>query len=144
MTIYAEDFSAAVDYLRSLSFVDQERIGAIGICGSGSFVLSAAKIDPRIKVIATVSMYDMGAANWDGLLKSVSLEQRQKFISNAAAQRDIGEMGLCLPSANLGREADPRCWPGCTTALPPVARAHRAPNSVPIQPICGAPRAVPP
>ncbi len=47
--IYAEDFSAAVDFLRSQSFVDKDRIGALGICGSGSFVISAAKIDPRIR-----------------------------------------------------------------------------------------------
>ena len=65
--IYAEDFSAAVDFLRTQPFVDRERIGAIGICGSGSFVISAAKIDPRMKAIATVSMYDMGAANRNGL-----------------------------------------------------------------------------
>jgi hypothetical protein len=64
--IYAEDFSAAVDFLGTRPFVDRERIGAIGICGSGSFVISAAKIDPRMKAIATVSMYDMGAANRDG------------------------------------------------------------------------------
>ena len=39
----------------------------LGICGSGSFVISAAKIDPRMKAIATVSMYDMGAAFRNGL-----------------------------------------------------------------------------
>ncbi|NRD52217.1 alpha/beta hydrolase [Corallococcus exiguus] len=87
--IYAEDFSAAVDFLRSQPFVDKERVGAIGICGSGSFVISAAKIDPRIKAIATVSMYDMGAANRNGLRHSVSLEQRKKYIEEAALQRDV-------------------------------------------------------
>jgi uncharacterized protein len=86
--IYAEDFSAAVDYLRTQSFVDKERIGAIGVCGSGSFVISAAKIDPRIKVVATVSMYDMGAANRDGLRHSVTLEQRKSMLEQAAQQRD--------------------------------------------------------
>ncbi|KPX51109.1 hypothetical protein ALQ57_02595 [Pseudomonas amygdali pv. hibisci] len=60
--IYAEDFSAAVDFLGTQTFVDKNRIGVLGICGSGSFVISAAKIDPRMKAIATVSMYDMGAA----------------------------------------------------------------------------------
>jgi uncharacterized protein len=87
--IYAEDFSAAVDYLRTQSFVDKERIGAIGICGSGSFVISAAKIDPRIKAIATVSMYDMGAANRNGLRHSVTLEQRRDVLEQAAQQRDV-------------------------------------------------------
>jgi uncharacterized protein len=86
--IYAEDFSAAVDYLRTQSFVDRERIGALGICGSGSFVISAAKIDPRIKSVATVSMYDMGAANRDGLRNGVSLEQRRQVLRQAADQRD--------------------------------------------------------
>jgi len=61
--VYAEDFSAAVDFLGSLPLVDRERIGVLGICGSGSFAISAAKIDPRMKAIATVNMYDMGAAN---------------------------------------------------------------------------------
>ena len=51
----------------------------LGICGSGSFALSAAQIDPRMKAIATVSMYDMGAANRDGLRKGVSLEQRKEI-----------------------------------------------------------------
>jgi uncharacterized protein len=87
--IYAEDFSAAVDYLRTQSFVDKERIGAIGVCGSGSFVISAAKIDPRIKAVATVSMYDMGAANRNGLRHSVTLEQRKEILQQAAQQRDV-------------------------------------------------------
>ncbi len=82
--IYAEDFSAAVDFLRTQSYVDKERIGAIGVCGSGSFVISAAKIDPRIKAVATVSMYDMGAANRDGLRHSVTVEQRKSILEQSA------------------------------------------------------------
>jgi fermentation-respiration switch protein FrsA (DUF1100 family) len=85
--IYAEDFSAAVDFLGSQPFVDRNRIGAIGICGSGSFVVSAAKIDPRMKAIATVSMYDMGAVNRNALRHSQTLEQRKQAIAAAAEQR---------------------------------------------------------
>ncbi|HEU0099777.1 MAG TPA: alpha/beta hydrolase [Allosphingosinicella sp.] len=87
--LYAEAFSAAVDFLGTRSFVDRGRIGAIGICGSGSFVISAAKIDPRIKAIATVSMYDMGAANRQGLRRSQTLEQRRQAIAAAAEQRYV-------------------------------------------------------
>jgi fermentation-respiration switch protein FrsA (DUF1100 family) len=72
--VYAEDFSAAVDFLGTRPFVDRNRIGVIGICGSGSFAISAAKIDPRLKAIATVSMYDMGAAARSGLGNSQSVE----------------------------------------------------------------------
>jgi len=85
--IYTEDFSAAVDFLGTRPFVDRKRIGALGICGSGSFVISAAKIDPRIRAVATVSMYDMGAANRHALKNSLTLEQRQTILAEAADQR---------------------------------------------------------
>lgn len=87
--VYAEDFSAAVDFLGTRPFVDRERIGVLGICGSGSFSVSAAKIDPRMKAIATVSMYDMGAANRNALNHSLPLEQRKKIIAEAAEQRYV-------------------------------------------------------
>lgn len=94
--IYAEDFSAAVDFLGTRSFVDRNRIGVLGICGSGSFVISAAKIDPRMKAVATVSMYDMGAANRNALNHSQTLNQRKQIIADAAEQRYVeftgGEM----------------------------------------------------
>ena len=87
--IYAEDFSAAVDFLRAQPMVDRDNVGAIGVCGSGSFVISAAKIDPRIKAIATVSMYDMGAANRHALNRTLTPAQRQAIIADAAQQRDV-------------------------------------------------------
>ena len=87
--VYSEGFSAAVDFLGTQPFVDRQRIGAIGICGSGSFVISAAKIDPRMKAIATVSMYDMGAANRNALNHSMSVEQRKQIIAAATEQRYV-------------------------------------------------------
>src|SRR5437867_4427300 len=87
--VYAEAFSAAVDFLGTRPFIDRERIGVLGICGSGSFVISAAKIDPRMKAIATVTVYDMGAANRDALHHSLTLEQRKKIIKEAAEQRYV-------------------------------------------------------
>ncbi|KAF5648941.1 hydrolase of the alpha beta superfamily [Fusarium sp. NRRL 52700] len=68
---YTEAYSAAVDHLGTYNFIDRDRIGALGICGSGGFVINAAKIDARIQAVATVSMYDMGTRRWaevDGAL----------------------------------------------------------------------------
>lgn len=85
--LYAETFSAAVDFLGTRDFVDREKIGVIGVCGSGSFVISAAKIDPRMKAVATVSMYNIGEMRRSGINKAMSLEQRKKIIADAAEQR---------------------------------------------------------
>ena len=57
--LYSETFSAATDYLGCLPYVERERIGAIGICGSGGFALSAAQVDVRIKAVVTASMVDI-------------------------------------------------------------------------------------
>jgi hypothetical protein len=85
---YSEAFSAAVDYLGSQASIDRQNIGGIGICGSGSFLISAAKIDPRIKAIATVSMYDMGAVTRNGYNKSQTVEQRKAMFAQASQLRD--------------------------------------------------------
>lgn len=98
--IYAEAFSAAVDYLGTQPIVDRERIGVLGICGSGSFVISAAKIDPRMKAIATVSMYDMGGVRRNGLNHSQTLEQRKQWIANAANERYTEFTGGKTPWGN--------------------------------------------
>ena len=91
--VYAEDFSAAVDFLGTRPFVDRNLIGVIGICGSGSFAISAAKIDPRLKAIATISMYNMGTASRNGLKHALTLEQRKQIMVEAAEQRYVEFLG---------------------------------------------------
>jgi fermentation-respiration switch protein FrsA (DUF1100 family) len=91
--MYTEAYMAAVDFISTQPSVDPDRIGVIGVCGSGCYVVNAAKIDPRMKAIATVSMYDMGAVNRDGLNKSQSVEQRKQAIMAATEQRVIEFQG---------------------------------------------------
>jgi len=87
--MYTEDFNAAADFLSHLKSVDHEKIGVLGICGSGGFAISAAKIDPRLKAIATVSMYDMGAVTRNGYNHSRSLEQRKAMTVEASGLRNL-------------------------------------------------------
>lgn len=77
--IFTENFSAAVDYLGLQSFVDREKIGVIGICGSGGFALSAAQMDTRIKAVATASMYDMTVAGRSSMDKDTILKTKEKL-----------------------------------------------------------------
>ena len=96
--IFAEDFSAGVDYLGTLSYVDREGIGALGICGSGGFALNAAQVDERIKAVATSAMYDISRIARSGFMDSLTAEQRREARLGLAAARwadvDAGEPAL--------------------------------------------------
>lgn len=85
--IFSEDFSAGVDFLGTRPFVDRNRIGAIGICGSGGFALKAAQVDHRIKAVATASMYDMSRVIRNGWEDSMSAEERSKMLDELGEQR---------------------------------------------------------
>lgn len=77
--IFTENFSAGVDYLGLQNFVDREKIGVIGICGSGGFSLSAAQMDTRIKAVATASMYDMTVAGRGAMDKETIQKAKEKL-----------------------------------------------------------------
>ncbi|MBR1580401.1 MAG: alpha/beta hydrolase [Selenomonadaceae bacterium] len=57
--IFTEDFSAGVDFVGSLKYVDRDRIGVIGICGLSGPAITAAINDVRIKAVAVSAMYNM-------------------------------------------------------------------------------------
>lgn len=85
--IFVEDFSASVDFLGTRPFVDRKRIGAIGVCGSGGFAVTAAQVDHRIKAVATASMYDMSRVTRKGWEDGMSNEQRNATLDQLGEQR---------------------------------------------------------
>ncbi|MBE9605771.1 alpha/beta hydrolase [Acetobacteraceae bacterium H6797] len=85
--IFAEDFSASVDFLGVQPEVDRNRIGVIGVCGSGGFSLAAAEIDPRIKALATISMYDIGGMVREGFGKSQTEKEYRAMLEAVGEQR---------------------------------------------------------
>ena len=86
--INTEDFSAAVDFLATLDFVDGEKIGILGICGFGGMALNAAAMDTRIKATVTSTMYDMSRVNAKGYFDSTdSADARYEMKQALNAQR---------------------------------------------------------
>ena len=89
-------------------FVDRDKIGVIGICGSGAFAITAAQVDHRIKAIATASMYDMSRVIRKGWKDGMSDEQRNKTLDQLGEQRwkDFENGSPLLPSGFPGEPAD--------------------------------------
>jgi len=117
---FVEDFSAGVDYLGSLPYIDRERIGAVGICGSGGFALTAAQVDKRIKAIATASMYDISRYIRNGLGETMTDEQRDQTLEELSKQRWVdfrkggAELNIAFPDVEMPLKEVPK-------GLPPVA-----------------------
>ena len=86
-TSRVEDIRAAVDYLTSLPFVDNERIGAMGICAGGGYTLAAVQTDIRIKAAAGICAWNVGAWIRDGIPPKGKYAKMQEALKTAAECR---------------------------------------------------------
>lgn len=60
--VRVEDLKCAVDFLVTQSFVDEARIGLLGLCAGGGYAIGAALTEHRFKAIGAVVANDIGAA----------------------------------------------------------------------------------
>ena len=59
-TLAVEDFRHVVDYLVTLSYVDEDRIGVLGICGGGGYAINITMTERRIKALASITGVNFG------------------------------------------------------------------------------------
>lgn len=80
-----EDIRGAADYIAQYPGVDANRLGVLGICGGGGYVLKSAQSDKRFKAVATLSMFNSGEVRRNGFQRSQlnSIQERMKQASDA-------------------------------------------------------------
>ena len=81
-----DDISGMVDYLTTLPYVDNYRIGSLGICGGGGYTLAAAQTDKRIKAVATLSMFNTGRVRRNGFLDGDTANIPTRLAKSAEAR----------------------------------------------------------
>ncbi|ART73874.1 alpha/beta hydrolase [Mycobacterium dioxanotrophicus] len=55
-----KDISHVIDHLVTLPYVDENRIGIIGVCGGGAYSINAATTERRIKAVASITGVNFG------------------------------------------------------------------------------------
>ncbi|MEU4170784.1 alpha/beta hydrolase [Streptomyces sp. NPDC026665] len=96
-----EDFKAAVSYLTTRADIDAERIGALGICASGGYVIPAVVGDHRIRAVATVSAVDLGLNFRVGPDGAQDPAVIQSLLDAAAAARTDAAAGRPVPTLSV-------------------------------------------
>ncbi len=108
--IRAEDISAVVDYISALPYVDENRIGAAGICAGGGYSVNAAINDHRIKAVAGISTVNIGAMyrnGWEGDVKDADSMPLLMMGADARAREAQNQDGGKLPFAPETKESAP-------------------------------------
>ncbi|MBO1281386.1 alpha/beta hydrolase [Acinetobacter nosocomialis] len=108
--IRTEDISAVIDYLTTLNYVDQNRIGAMGICAGGGYAANAAINDRRIKAVGTVSAVNIGSMfrnGWENTVKDADALPYIQAGSDARTADAASGNVATIPLAPLKEEDAP-------------------------------------
>ncbi len=108
--IRTEDVSAVIDYLTTLPFVDQARIGAMGICAGAGYSANAAINDRRIKALGMVSAVNIGQMfrnGWENTVKDADALGYIDFGSRARTADAHQTELTTLPLAPMREEEAP-------------------------------------
>jgi fermentation-respiration switch protein FrsA (DUF1100 family) len=106
-SIRVSDIRFVIDYLVTLPYIDENRIGAIGVCGGGAYTINAAITDHRIKALVSITGVNFGRliregfSNFDpvGALEAMA---KQRTAEARGAERNV--INYLPPSVAAGKE----------------------------------------
>ncbi|UUC44425.1 alpha/beta hydrolase [Flavobacterium cerinum] len=92
-----DDVRYAIDYLETLTYVDADKIGILGVCGGGAYSLNIAMTERRIKAVVSITGVNFGRLLRDGFAGGSPME----VLNQIAAQRSAEAKGGDLLTINM-------------------------------------------
>ncbi|GAS85951.1 alpha/beta hydrolase [Mycolicibacterium brisbanense] len=128
-----KDVSHVIDHLVTLPYVDENRIGIIGVCGGGGYSINAATTERRIKAVASITGVNFGRLMHEAFSGYDPIGTLEAVAAQRTAEARGGELKVnnrCLP---ILRWRPSRASPRSMSARPPSTTARRAGKSPVVQ-----------
>lgn len=102
-----EDFRCACDFLVTQPFIDENRIGTLGICGGGGYAINATMTERRIKAVVSITGADYGKLFRESFNNFDPIDLLEKMAAQRTAEARGAEIlvnDLLPPSVEKGKE----------------------------------------
>ncbi|CAH0531773.1 putative protein YcjY [Allocatenococcus thiocycli] len=102
-----EDISRVIDYAVTLPYVDENRIGGLGICGGGGYIINSALTEKRLKAVVGITPVNLGRLFREGFsmydpIANLEAMAAQRTAEARGSELQINE--LLPPSVEFAKE----------------------------------------
>lgn len=102
-----EDISRVIDYAVTLPYVDENRVGGLGICGGGGYIINSALTEKRLKAVVGITPVNLGRLFREGFsmydpIASLEAMAEQRTAEARGSELQINE--LLPPSIEFAKE----------------------------------------
>lgn len=109
-----EDISRVIDYAVTLPYVDETRIGVLGVCGGGGYAINATLTEKRIKAVVSITgvnigrLFREGFSNYDplGALEAMAAQRTKEARGGELQVNELLPANLQVAKQNGLTERD--------------------------------------
>ncbi|HGH6016201.1 TPA: alpha/beta hydrolase [Vibrio mimicus] len=102
-----EDISRVIDYAVTLPYVDENRIGGLGICGGGGYIINSALTEKRLKAVIGITPVNVGRLFREGFSMYDPIANLEAMVAQRTAEARGSELqinDLLPPSVEFAKE----------------------------------------
>ncbi|ENM5733235.1 alpha/beta hydrolase [Vibrio mimicus] len=102
-----EDISRVIDYAVTLPYVDENRIGGLGICGGGGYIINSALTEKRLKAVVGITPVNVGRLFREGFSMYYPIANLEAMAAQRTAEARGSELqinDLLPPSVEFAKE----------------------------------------